>query len=81
MDFAPQEDRIITASADGTVKIWKLPHPEANKSMILTPICTLHCVPGLKIQGLKLEKLHSESNLSNEDKSIFKTYGAITDEK
>ena len=81
VDFAPQEDRIITASADGTVKIWKLPHPEANKSMILTPICTLHCVPGLKIQGLKLEKLHSESNLSNEDKSIFKTYGAITDEK
>ena len=81
VDFCPEEDKVITASADGTAKIWKLPHSEANKSMILTPICTLHCVPGLKIQGLKLEKLHSESNLSNEDKSIFKTYGAITDEK
>ena len=81
VDFSPEEDKVITASADGTAKIWKLPHSEANESIILTPICTLHCVPGLKIQGLKLEKLHSESNLSNEDKSIFKTYGAITDEK
>lgn len=81
VDFNAKESVIITASADGTVKIWELPNSETNESIVLTPVNTLKCIPGLKIQGLKLRKLHPKSSLENEDKSIFRTYGAITDEE
>ena len=81
VDFSPEEDKVITASADGTAKIWKLPYSGTKKSGVLTPICTLNCIPGLKICGLKLKSLHSNSKLSNEDKRILKTYGAIIDEE
>ena len=78
ISFSPDERVMLTASSDGTVKIWPLPSKDTNTSSVLTASYTLKCIAGIRTQGLRITNLHQDSNLSDEDKRTLEQYGAIT---
>ena len=95
ISFSPDEQKVLTASADGTVKVWPLLQNENDEATVkvwpllqnendealaLTAVQTLKCVPGLKTQGLILKHIHPKSNLSGEDIEVLKSYGVITED-
>ena len=77
VDFSPNEKILLTASADGTIKLWTLPPNNTNEPLTLSASSTMKCITGIKTQGLVIKNLHKGSDLSNEDKMILEQYGAI----
>ena len=77
VNFSPDEKMLLTASADGTIKLWPLPPNNTNEPLTLSASSTMKCITGIKTQGLVIKNLHKGSDLSNEDKMILEQYGAI----
>ena len=70
-DYSPDGARIITASQDGTVKIWD--------SRTLGCLETIPCIPGLEVTGVDLRRLGTDSRLSDDAKNLLYKYGAVID--
>lgn len=69
--YAPNGQKLLTATADGSIFIW-----DADAYMHLQ---TIPNVPGLFIQGIDLRSLAPQSNITDENKQILGLYGAVVD--
>lgn len=79
--FVPFQEIFITTSYDGTIKLWKLSKNSFVKApKPLTCFKTINYISGLKIKNSRVQKLNQLSDLTPEDISSLKTYGAKTDE-
>ena len=66
--FSSDNRRILTASRDGTVKIWDAETFEC--------IRTIRNVANLEVMGCDLRNLHPDARLSDEDRQLLWDYGA-----
>lgn len=67
--FTRDGTKLVTASMDGTTKLWD----------VVTGDCldTIPNIHGLTIIGCDLRELHPESELSEEERELLRRYGAI----
>lgn len=72
-DFSPDGSQIVTASLDGTAKIW-----DAASGRVLK---TLYMMSGKSgnLHGVVMSHLHPDSQLSHVDKYLLEQYGVKTD--
>ena len=78
LEFSPNKQQLISTSYDRTVKIWDL-SDDTKGQYNLSPKClhSIEFIPGLKVKGTKIQNLHENSNLTNKELGLLKTYGAI----
>ena len=65
--FSPDDNFILSASDDGTCKIWDAHTHEC--------LCTVENIPGLFVQGIDFSNL-AETNFDAEDRKKLRMYGA-----
>jgi WD40 repeat protein len=71
VSYSIDNHRIVSVSSDNIIKEWDVETGEC--------IRTIQYIPGLFIHGVDMSNLHSDSEITEEEKKLLKQYRAILD--